>query len=75
MVSRNSIDATPKVKAGPANSWKLSNPTVTTHPRPAMRLGARDGSYMRFEENPEALQQDLWHTNAGMHQESSGWWL
>ena len=37
-----------------------------------MRLGALDGSKgERFEENPEALQQDLWHTNAGMQRQES----
>jgi hypothetical protein len=36
-----------------------------------MRLGALDGTKERFEENPEALQQDLWHTNSGMQRQES----
>lgn len=37
-----------------------------------MRLGALDGSKgERFEENPEVLQQDLWHTNSGMQRQES----
>ncbi|KAJ5124656.1 uncharacterized protein N7515_008481 [Penicillium bovifimosum] len=37
-----------------------------------MRLGALDGSKgERFEENPEALQQELWHTNTGMQRQES----
>ncbi|KAJ5864354.1 uncharacterized protein N7529_006270 [Penicillium soppii] len=37
-----------------------------------MRLGALDSSKgERFEENPETLQQDLWHTNSGMQRQES----
>jgi hypothetical protein len=37
-----------------------------------MRLGALDGSKgERFEEHPEALQQDLWRTNTGMQRQES----
>jgi hypothetical protein len=37
-----------------------------------MRLGSLDGSKgERFEENPETLQQDLWHTNSGMQRQES----
>ncbi|KAJ5114625.1 hypothetical protein NUU61_000384 [Penicillium alfredii] len=37
-----------------------------------MRLGALDHSKgERFEENPDALQQELWRTNAGMQRQES----
>ncbi|KAJ5337069.1 hypothetical protein MYU51_006439 [Penicillium brevicompactum] len=37
-----------------------------------MRLGALDSSKgERFEESPETLQTDLWHTNSGMQRQES----
>ncbi|CAG8274708.1 unnamed protein product [Penicillium salamii] len=56
----------------PGELLKLeSNGNPLTHDL-LMRLGALDGSKgERFEENPESLQQEMWHSNSGMQRQES----